>query len=82
MELTLNNFKWIKNRQRPDMCYQYKYKSNGSKCTITTFDSGKTFLLLIESLALDGHTYLKDYSAENIGSIDECISMANGFYKD
>lgn len=70
--MNLNEFKLIKNRQRPDLCYGYEKKNNNRKYSIFTMDSGRTFLASITEPRLDGKWY-SEYS-ETKKSIDECIN--------
>ena len=71
--MRLNDFKIIRNRQRPDLMYQYRHDFSGYKIEITTMNSGKSFLITIESLANNGRTYLEDFSVNNIETVDECL---------
>ena len=71
--MKLQDFEIIKNRQRPDLMYQYKLKINRQKFQITTMNSGISFLATIESLALNGKTYLEDFSREGIETPEKCI---------
>ncbi len=73
--MKLKDFKTIRNRQRPDLMYQYKHYLSGYKIEITTVNSGKSFLVTIESLAGDGRTYLQDFSKNDIKTVDECITI-------
>jgi len=77
--MKLQDFKIIKNRQRPDLMYQYKLKIDRQKFEITTMNSGKSFLAMIESLALNGKTYLKDFSKEGIETPEKCIEEFENF---
>lgn len=71
------DFEIIKNRQFPEMCYQYVLKKDSYKYTITTFDYGESFLIMIESKALDGRTYLKDFSQHDVINLDKAIDIIN-----
>ena len=71
--MKLKDFKIIRNTQRPDLMYQYKHYLSGYKIEITTMNSGKSFLVTIESLASNERTYLQDFSKNDIRTIDECL---------
>lgn len=73
----ISDFKIIKNRQRPELCYQYLLKRDGYKYTLTTFDYGKSFLIMIESKANDGRTYLKDFSQHDVTDLNKAIEIIN-----
>lgn len=80
--LVLNDFKVVKNRQRPDICYAYeKYTPNkDAKYQIFTMNSGKTFLVSVISRNLNGKLVDTDFS-ENADSIEESLIKLNNFLK-
>ena len=41
--MNLNEFKLVKNKQRPDFCYAYEKKTDSRKYSIFTMDGGKTW---------------------------------------
>lgn len=77
--MKLKDFKIIRNRQRPDLMYQYKHYLNGCKIEITTMNSGKSFLVTIESHANNGRTYLQDFSKNHIKTIGECLNEIDNY---
>ena len=70
--MNIHEFKIIRNRQRPDFCYQYLRKRNDKKYSISTFDGGKTFHASIEQLRLDKRWYSELSVMRN--SIEECLN--------
>ena len=70
--MIIEDFKTIKNRQRPEQCYQYRNIVGNKKYEISTFDSSKTFLATVETLGRD-NSYFSQFS-EHFDSVGECIS--------
>ena len=62
--MKLSEFKVVKNRKMPEMCYSYeKYNLNKTdKYSIFTMDSGKTFLSSVISINHAGELVDTDYS--------------------
>lgn len=62
--MELREFKIVKNRQRPDFCYEYlKYNSDKTeKYSLFTMDGGKTFLATVTSMNGLGKLVDTDYS--------------------
>jgi hypothetical protein len=77
--MEIQEFKKIKNRQRPDLMFQFRLKKDGYKFEITTMNSGKTFSASVESLALNGETYLSDSFREGFESPEDCINEFETF---
>ena len=77
--MELSEFKKVNNRQRPDFMYKYVHKNDGTKTEIGTLNGSKSFFLSIESLALNGRTYLSDLWEENFKSINEALTRLNNY---
>lgn len=62
--MELKEFKIVKNRQRPDFCYEYvKYNSDKTeKYSLFTMDGAKTFLASVTSMNGLGKLVVTDYS--------------------
>lgn len=71
--MDLKEFKIVKNRSRPDLCYSFNKNIDGIKYSIFTQDGGKTFLASVEKIRLDGRWYSEFSSTYN--SIDECLNV-------
>lgn len=69
--MKIQDFKLIKNRQRPEFCYMYKMYSGDTKYEIFTMDGGKTFLASIEIKRMDGK-FCSELS-KTCSTIDLCI---------
>lgn len=78
--MKIEEFKKVKNRQRPDMCFAYeKYNSNKSiKHSIFTWDGGKTYLASITSKNLSGKLVDTDFS-KSVSSIEEALQEFENF---
>lgn len=74
--MKLEDFKLIKNKQKPEMCYAYETKVGGSKYCIFTMNYGKTFLASIEERRLDGR-YYSEFSKHNCSSAEEALEAIN-----
>ena len=72
--LTLNDFKLVKNKQRPNMCYKYVRKIDDFKYTIFTLN-GSLFYCSIERMRLDNKYY--SVSSDEFLTIDECLEFLN-----
>ena len=72
-DMNIQDFEKIKNRQRPDLMFQYKLVKYGYKFEITTMDSGQSYSASIESYALNGKTYLSDLWKEGLKTVDDCL---------
>ena len=75
--MKLSEFKKVKNRQSPEYMYKYVHKKDGVKTEIGTLNGGNSFFLSIESLALNGRTYLSDLWEGNLKSIEEVLFRLN-----
>lgn len=75
-KLTIQQFKIVRNRQRPDLCYAYEYKNDGFLCKIFTMNSGKTFLASIEERRMDGR-YYDEFNKHGCISVDEALEAIN-----
>jgi hypothetical protein len=73
--MTLQDFKIVKNKQRPDFCYSYEKKTDTQKHSIFTMDGGHTYLASIEELRQDGRWYSE--LSEKFNTIGECINAFN-----
>ena len=69
--MEIQDFKIIKNRQRPKQCYKYRNVIGNKKYEISTFNSGKTFLATIECRGRD-NSYFSEFS-EHFDSVDCCL---------
>lgn len=70
--MELSEFKLIKNKQRPNVCYNYQLINNDNKFEIFTQNSGKTFLATKETKRLDNRFYIE--FSETFNSIKEALS--------
>lgn len=75
--MDLKDFKLVKNRQRPDLCYAYEKKTLERNYTIFTMDSGKTFLASVQSQRLDKQWYSEFSETHN--SVNECLNALSCF---
>ncbi len=71
--MKIEDFKLIKNKQRPDFCYKYELKQSNKKISIFTMNGGKTFLASIEEMRLDNKFYTE--LNETVDSIDEALAV-------
>ena len=73
--MNLSDFKIVKNRQRPDLCYSYeKYNADKTKkYSLFTMDGGNTFLASITSTNNSGKLVDTDFS-EPFNSKEEGLS--------
>lgn len=80
--LVISDFKVVKNRQRPDMCYAFeKYTPNkDAKYQIFTMNAGKTFLVSVTTANLNGKLVDTDFN-ENADSIEESLTKLNNYLK-
>lgn len=69
--MDLSDFKIVKNRQRPDLCFSYvKYNdSKTEKYSLFTMDGGSTFLASVTSANNNGKLVDTDFS-ETFGSLE------------
>ena len=74
--MIIEDFKTIKNRQRPEQCYQYRNIIGNKKYEISTFNSGKTFLATIECKGRD-NSYFSQFS-ERFESVEKCLTAFQG----
>lgn len=72
--LKLTDFKLIKNKQRPDICYKYVKDIDSNKYTIFTLN-GKLFHPSIERRGFDGRIYT--VKSSEFLTIDECLEFIN-----
>lgn len=72
--MDIQDFKLVKNRQRPDFCYAYeKYNNDKSKkYSIFTMNGGRSFLASITSKNNLGKLVDTDFS-ETFNTIDESL---------
>jgi len=77
--MKLQDFKLVKNRQRPDFCYSYKKKDANRKYSIFTMNGGKTFLASIEEIRMDKLWY-SEFS-ESHDSVEKCLDAFDCFNK-
>lgn len=75
--MTLENFKLVRNRQRPEFCFSYELKTDERKYQIFTMNGGKTFLASIEEPRMDGRWY-SEFS-ETFNSIQGCLNSFDIF---
>lgn len=75
--MIINEFKIVKNRQRPELCYAYeKYnKDRTKKYSLFTMDGGKTFLVSITSTNASGK--LVDTDFVKVASLEKGIDELN-----
>ena len=69
--MNLQQFKLVKNKQRPTFCYSYELKEAKRKFSIFTMNSGNTFLASIEEPRKDGRWYTE--FSETFSNENECI---------
>jgi len=74
--IDLKDLKLVKNRQRPDMCYSYEARIDGTKYQIFTMNFGKTFLATIDERRMDGR-YYAEFNKHNCTSIQEALDAIN-----
>lgn len=74
--MEIKDFKLVKNKQRPEMCYAYETRIDGSKYCIFTMNYGKTFLASIEERRMDGR-YYSEFSKHNCPSVEEALEAIN-----
>lgn len=67
--MKLEDFELHRNRQRPDFCFNYEFKTKNRKYSIFTMNGGKTFLASIEEKRLNGK-YYPEFS-KTVNSIEE-----------
>lgn len=75
--MNLKDFKLVKNRQRPDLCYSYEKKETDRKYSIFTMNGGKTFLGSIEEPRMDKKWY-SEFS-ETHDSVEKCLTAFDEF---
>lgn len=75
--MNLSDFKIIKNRQRPDLCWKYERKKEDLIYSIFTMNSGLNFQLTIEKKRLDKKFYSELSKGEM--SIEQCLDEANQY---
>tara|TARA_R110002050_G_scaffold284603_1_gene433847 strand:- start:824 stop:1105 length:282 start_codon:yes stop_codon:yes gene_type:complete len=73
-KMNIQDFKLVKNRQRPEFCYAYeKYnKDKSKKYSIFTMNGGRSFLASITSKNNLGKLVDTDFS-ETFNSVDESL---------
>ena len=78
--MKITDFKLIKNRQRPDLCYSYvKYnKHKTEKYVLFTIDGGNSFLASIISTNNSGKLVDTDFS-ETFKTIEEGLNTITSF---
>lgn len=81
-ELKLSDFKVVKNRQRPEVCYAYeKYNSDKSeKYSIFTLDGGNTFLCSVSLRSNSSKAYFT-YFSDTFNSANEGLIGIIDFLK-
>ncbi|MBK8807787.1 MAG: hypothetical protein IPO21_14530 [Bacteroidales bacterium] len=75
--MNLNEFKLVKNKQRPGFCYAYEKKTDSRKYSIFTMDGGKTFLASVEEPRMDKRWYSEFSETHN--SVQECLDAFGRF---
>ena len=75
--MNLKEFKLVKNKHRPDLCYAYEKKTDGRKYSIFTMNGGKTFLASIEEPIM-GKRWYAEFS-EKHNSVQECLDAFERF---
>lgn len=75
--MEIQDFKLVKNRQRPDFCYSYEKKTGDRKYSIFTMNGGKTFLASIEEPRMDGKWYSEFSETHN--SVKKCLISFDNF---
>ena len=78
--MNLSEFKIVKNRQRPDLCYAYeKYnEGNTEKYSLFTVNGGKTFLASVTSTNNLGKLVDTDFS-ETFNTKEEGLNAIINF---
>lgn len=71
--MQISDFKIIKNRQNPGLCYQYDFREEGYKFQITTFNSGKSYLITIEKRVTN--EWRQIFSENGVTDLQECIDI-------
>ncbi len=72
--LKLNDFKLVKNKQRPNICYKYVKDIDDFKYTIFTLN-GTLFHCLIERLSWNEKYY--KVKGDEFLTVDECLEFIN-----
>ena len=75
--MKLKEFKLIKNRQAPEICFSYEKYEGNRKFSIFTMNACKTFLASIEEKRMDKR-YYSEFS-ETHNSVDECLFAFDNF---
>lgn len=78
--MKITDFKLIKNRQRPDLCYSYvKYNEHKTeKYTLFTIDGGDSFLVSVTSRNNSGKLVDTDFS-ETFKNIEDGLNAIISF---
>lgn len=77
--MNIKQFKLIRNRQKPNICYSYIWKDKDIKYTIFTMNAGKSFLASIEELRLDNRYY--SIFSKTVSSLKEALNIFKQFKK-
>lgn len=75
--MKLEKFKLVKNRQRPDFCFSYEFKTDERKYQIFTMNGGKSFIASIDDLRMDGRWYSE--FCETFDTIQDCLGAFDNF---
>lgn len=71
--MEISQFKLIRNKQRPDFCYNYQFVVGDDKYEIFTMNGGRTFYASKETKRLDGRYYKE--IGEEVSSINEALTI-------
>ncbi len=76
MMLRIEHFKIVKNRQRPDLCFEYEARIDDCIYSIFTRNGGSTFLASIDKKRRDGR-YYEEFKQRDCKSLDEALHAIN-----
>lgn len=78
--MNIDDFKIIRNKQRPEFCYAYEKYNSGKtkKYSLFTIDGGKSFLASITSTNGSGKLVDTDFSI-TVDSVEKGICAINQF---
>ena len=79
-ELKLSDFKTVKNRQNPELCFAYEgyNKDKTEKYSLFTMNYGSTFLASVTSVNNSGKLVDTDFS-QSFNSKEEGLDAINNF---